>query len=434
MKIELVGSTKPLMRKLRFSDFFQEKSFLRNMAEKIDSLVYPLRRKHLLEIDFRKIDNILGNSTSREKTLTTDALKRFTQNFARVCYSQYDWNELLKEEFNQGLIDGRVLPSKHHSVFEHISLNFYLEGIPKIGAMILNNEKQYVTSEKSARYTQMKELEPRQKELYDKWMNILIPEIDKVYPKLKDADARNGAIKKLAQENARYMTSVFTPTKMAYTINLRQLNFLINEFEKGQVPYSGDLEKKLIPVLQDFASQTDALKIQGLEHKLDKKLSLFSNRQVEEHFGDTYSTSYSMSFASLAQAHRHRTINYHISDGTQLGAQKGFFVPGLIQESSLQEEWLQDLESVAQNDFPQAQLLEVNERGILEDFRLKVTERICGHAQYETMKNTLNTANKYAQYKEEFGDFYNKPKCAESSDSCNGTCVWGKRYATTRKI
>ena len=405
MNIKLVGVTKPL-------------------GFDAEDLIYT---------DYDSIDLILENSNKEEKAKTINSIKRFTQNFARVCYSKYGWNELLKEDFNEGLIDGRVLPSKHHSVFEHIWFNFYLDSIPKIGAMVLNNEKQYVTSEKSARYTQMKELEPEQKELYDKWMEKLIPGIDKIYPNISP-EKKELAVKKLAQENARYMTSVFTPTKMGYTVNLRQLNFLIDEFQKGKIFHSGDLENRLIPILQDFANKTNSLKIKGLEHKTDKKLSLFSDRNVEEHFGDVYSTSYLMSFAGLAQAQRHRTINYHISNGTDIGSENGFFIPAIIENAGLENEWMSDLKKVAKYDFPQAQLLKINERGIIEDFKLKTNERICGHAQYEIMKNTLDIANKYGQYKKEFGEFYNQPKCAESSSNCNGACVWGKDKATKRLV
>ena len=58
------------------------------------------------------------------------------------------------------------IKSGHHSVFGHPTYNLCLEGIPKILAMILNNEKMYNTSEKSARYTHM-EPSQQEKELYE---------------------------------------------------------------------------------------------------------------------------------------------------------------------------------------------------------------------------------------------------------------------------
>ena len=406
MNIQLVGVTKPIIKRGECDSLF---------------------------VDYDKIENVLDESSDKENIIKS--IKRFTQNFARVCYSKYDWNELLKEEFNEKLIDERVIPSKHHSVFEHIWLNFYLEGIPKIGAMILNNEKQYVTSEKSARYTQMIEVEPVQKELYNKWMEILIPEIDKIYPQLSDLKARTETITKLAQENARYMTSVFTPTNMAYTANLRQLNFLLRQFERDSVPnISIGLEERVVPMLNEFAGKIDSLRILGLEYKDDDKgISLFDNRDVEEHFGDVYSTRYLMSFASLAQAQRHRTINYHISDRIDLDSPFGFFIPKIVSSAKLDSEWISDLEEVAKSDFPQARLLCVNERGIIEHFRGKAIERICGQAQYETMRNTVETAEKFNQYQKEYGENSCKPKCLQGK-KCNFPCVWGGEKATTRLI
>lgn len=46
-----------------------------------------------------------------------------------------------------------TLNNGHHSVYDHINLSFNLQNIPKILAMVLNNEHQYTTSEKSVRYT-----------------------------------------------------------------------------------------------------------------------------------------------------------------------------------------------------------------------------------------------------------------------------------------
>ena len=60
----------------------------------------------------------------------------------------------------------RNIKSGHHSVFGHPTYNLSLEGIPKILAMILNNEKMYNTSEKSARYTVMQPSE-QEKKLYE---------------------------------------------------------------------------------------------------------------------------------------------------------------------------------------------------------------------------------------------------------------------------
>ena len=375
---------------------------------------------------------------STNRLSNKSSLERFSQICARVCYSEKDLEELKQEKKNPSLIE-RLIKSGHHSPFEHIWFSFYFKGIPKIMAMVLNNEKQYVTSEKSARYTQMSSIESFQKEKYDKWMDILMPLIDKAYPFNPDTDAgkRATAIKKLAQENARYMTSVFTPTKMVYTVNLRQLNFLFDEFEKfiDKHESSRDIMKKRISEsMKKFVNELEFLKISGLKNQTDRGLSMFSDLRPEKHFGVTYSTNYLLSFAALAQAHRHRTINYNIIGGAELNAPYGFFVPQIISDNpKLVREWINDLKKISEYDFPQAQLVRVMERGTIEDFRSKTILRICGAAQYEIMANTLEVAKNYKSFQEMYGEKALTPKCMQGM-KCNSPCVWGGKKALERIV
>lgn len=380
----------------------------------------------------KKEDMNIKLITPCENLEDKEKLFNFSQNCARVCYSEKDFEELKNEPLNAKLLDN-LINSGHHSVFEHVHLTFYFDNIPKIVAMILNNEKQYVTSEKSARYTQMANLEQLQKEKYNKWMEILTENIEKIYPQISE-EKRKIAIKKLAQENARYMTSVFTPTKMVHTLNLRQLNFLREEFKEFIEKYkdNGKFKKKICGYLNNFLEQTEQFDIPQLKNHTDRHLSLFNSREVEESFGDSYSTKYLMSFAGLAQAQRHRTIIYNISNEIKKdGLPFGFFVPEII-TGNIKKEWLKDLLEIAKEDFPQAQLVKVNERGIIENFRSKALLRICGHAQWEIMKNTLETATGYIQYQEEYFHAL-KPKCLQGI-TCPCSCVWGGEKALERMI
>ena len=378
-----------------------------------------------------------GDNSSIDYHSSIEEMIHFSQVCGRVCYSEKDVDELEKEPLNEALID-RLKQSGHHSVFEHCFLTFNMGGIPKALAMVLNNEQVYTTSEKSARYTQMKEIIPEQKEKYDKWSGILAPEIDKVYPQIDDAKKRTDNIRKLCQENARYMTSVFTPTKIVHTVNLRQINFLIDEFDKFVKQYKeGDdlFKKRLADSMEEFLAQEDVakLKVEGLENKTDRHLSLLRDRPVATYFGDVYSTRYKLSFAGLAQAHRHRTIKYHVSAGTELGAPLGFFVPAIFfQKSDLRKEWLNDLKEIAKDDFPQAQFVLVNEGSTLENFRSKCILRLCGHAQYEIMTNTRVTARRYAYRKPEVKEWI-KPKCAQGI-RCSSPCAWGPDIALERIV
>ena len=81
-----------------------------------------------------------------------------------MCYSEKTFEEIIEEDSTKVL--ERLLNSGHHSPFDHISFNLEFSNIPKLGAMILNNEEVYTTSEKSARYTKMK--------LVSKFLNSLV--------------------------------------------------------------------------------------------------------------------------------------------------------------------------------------------------------------------------------------------------------------------
>jgi len=362
---------------------------------------------------------------------------------ARVCYTEKDWEQLGEEPINKSLLN-RLIKSGHHSVFEHLNLTFNFNGLPKALAMVFNNEKQYATSEKSARYTIMENISLDQKKIYAKWNGWFHGEISSRFPELsypqlykKGGDGKTQA-EKLAQENARYMSSVFTPTKIVHTINLRQLNFLQQEFKIFKEEYLGkddSFKSRLANYMDDFLEQTKKFRIKGLDNQTDRTLSLFSNENLTptQIDGDMYSRVYTLSFAGLAQAQRHRTISYNILGGMELGAKKGFFIPPIVKKSGLERDWINDLNQVSKTDFPQAQLLEVYERGRLEDFRSKALLRICGQAQLEIMKNTRETAEEYNSYQENYGNNSLNPKCLQGI-RCSNPCVWTGKNALERLI
>ena len=149
----------------------------------------------------------------------------FSGKAAGICYMPDNFETLMNEPKDKTeKRANRTLKSGHHSVYGHSTYNLVLEGIPKILAMILNNEQDYNTSEKSARYTHM-EASPQEKDLYEKWIEIYERRISEVYPDM----FTEREINKKAMENARYLISVFTPaTTMLYSVDFRQLNYIVN--------------------------------------------------------------------------------------------------------------------------------------------------------------------------------------------------------------
>ncbi len=365
-------------------------------------------------------------STNGIKTKSS-ALK-FNRAAARVCYSDKPFEVLSKEEDRTSLTE-RTLKSGHHSVHDHVMLNLEISDIPKFGAMLLNNEKMCTTSEKSARYTKM-ELEGSQKELYDRWMGIFKDKIKAGYSGIL-SDQR---IEKLAQENARYLTSVFTPTQMVHTVSIRQANYIMNYFGEfvAEAPDTR-FNAKVKSFMEEFNNLLERFYIENLESMNDRHLSMFAKRpEFATEFGENYSTTYQTSFACLAQLHRHRTLDYEMQPISDCES-PDFFVPLIIQDDDvLVERWITDMGRASESDWPQGMLITVHESGKYTDFISKMHERLCGQAQLEIMRRTKATLNDYldatfSSNKEIYEDlvkYGNGPRCTFAK--CRGACEFGK--------
>ena len=374
-------------------------------------------------------------STKVGYVMPKDEAVDFSGKSAGICYLPDTVETLFAEapEKTKRRADGNI-KSGHHSVFGHPTYNLCLEGIPKILAMILNNEKIYNTSEKSARYTHM-EPSPQEKELYEKWIEIFKEQILTQYPKFEDKRAL-----KLAQENARYLISVFTPaTVMEYTVNFGQLNYIIN-WAKDYIKNAEEnaFSIKLKETFKEFLVAMPDLEIEGLDSRnKNRNFSLFAKRKNRnEEFGENYSVTYLASFAQLAQAQRHRTLSYEM---TLLDEPK-YYVPPIIAETNLEKEWLKDISSLKEF-FPQGMLVQVNERGTIENFVLKCMERLCGFSQLEIMQETKNIMNKYLEATKDKPELYQYllpysrgARCTFPGWKCDSPCVFGGYGAMIRNI
>ncbi len=374
-------------------------------------------------------------STQPGSKLSVEEAKFFAGHSAGICYMKDDFDAILTEPKERTLrrFNGTA-GSGHHSVSGHVSYNLLISGIPKIIAMILNNEKDYNTSEKSARYTRM-ETSGREEELYEKWLARFEELIHEKYPQLDEATAR-----KLAQENARYFISVFTPsTTIEYTVDFRQGNYLIGFLESPNLAdrMPKDFYEKLKPWLDETAKAfRSVLNCEEIRDNKGRELSLFATRERSEYFGEVYSTNYVGSFAQLAQAQRHRSLDYEMT----ILPDKEFFVPMLIREDKIiRGEYLKDMRLVAEN-YPQGMLVIINERGTPENFILKCNERLCGAAQWEICIRTKAILEKYRRNAKEpsvvdmLGKYAEKTKCQFGYYTCNRPCPLGQAQAFTREV
>ncbi|MBQ7667845.1 MAG: FAD-dependent thymidylate synthase [Clostridia bacterium] len=326
-----------------------------------------------------------GNITSKEE------FNEFSGHCAGVCYMADNFETLMNEDKEK--TNRRIIMTKsggHHSVFDHNYITLELEDIPKLLAMLINNEKMYTTSEKSARYTRMKPTE-KEEALYNKWQAIFEEKILAKYPEMNPKK-----VTKLAQENSRYLISVLTKTTMIYTVSYRQLNYIYGWVTKLMNSTSENrIVKALIPSLKEFKEklETTGYIEEGLyEDNKSRGFSLiYDSLNKQEYFGDVYCTTYKGSFAEFAQAQRHRTISYEIAPLKD----DEFFVPPIIEEDEkLKADWICDIKSVA-DLLPQGMMVLINERGTYENFILKLKERICTNAQLEICNQSRATLLKY---------------------------------------
>ena len=364
----------------------------------------------------------------------------FSGHEAGICYMADNFEAIKNEKRSKtlGRIRGTV-GSGHHSVAGHVSYCLLLVGIPKILAMLINNEKDCNVSEKSARYTKMR-TKALEKKIYEKWIKIFKDLIAKKY-----ADLDDKTVTKLAQENARYFISVFTPaTTMGYTVDLRQANYLIGWCDKMIAESEGTDDPFMIQlrpwVIKLSTMLKKRLNVDGLRDGKGREFTLFAKRPREEEVGgEMYCVNYYGTFSQLAQAQRHRTLHYEMTIPNLDTCE--FYIPPIIEDPAIREEYLADMEKLKDN-FPQGMLIKINERGAVEDFELKCHERRCGAAQREICIQTGKTLNKLvdgAQKKkntavyEELSWYVGKTKC-QMGHECNRPCPLGAKHAFDRLI
>ena len=372
-----------------------------------------------------------------------------------MCYLQGDFSSIEGEDEAKTIRRiVNTIENRHHSVYDHMYVNLEIENLPKIVAMILNNEKTYATSEKSARYTQIDEttgVSEVEINLYNKWNDKFINLISEKYGDVFD-DKR---IKKLSQENARYMVSIFMPTKMAYSTTLRQINYIYHWFNDYIKNATSTIELKIAQYLKEFNEELVScnLIVEDLKNIFDsvnegivindgksRKLSLFSNNfdYEEEIFSNIYNTVYMASAAYLAQAQRHRTLSYQML----LENTHEFYIPEIIKDNTnLVKEWNNDMESVSEL-YPQGMLFKIKESGNYESFILKCKERLCTFAQLEINNVSKDLINKYANelekkdhpLKNDIKNYLKGARCTFPCYKCSSPCNFPEGIKLIRKI
>lgn len=399
--------------------------------------------------------NVIASTVEGVNTPVSELI-RLGGKIAGECYLEGSFSDSKVSSDEAGEKRAAVTAKNgHHSVFGHPEKSIEITGLPKIAAMALNSLGIYETSEKSGRYTVMDPESPLEYELYNKWHDIFTQVIKEEYPGMTE---RN--ISSLAKENARYMISVFTPTSMIYTASIRQWCYIsdwvakLREEYDRQLPIKGEdnlrFHKQLLLSMEEL---TKAVAPEVFTDKIhdnkDRSFDFFAVQTnspaqsiSKEHYGDTYTAIYKGTVTQLAQAQRHRTIQYNMVFS---GISEEFYTPVILRGTKYESEWLEDLHKVAYA-FPNATIVKIIERSTAERFDLKCLERLCGRAQLEIALQTQETLLKFMDnwdgcielknllwHYNAMGSTY--ARCKAGKDfKCTEGCYWHGTEALTRKI
>ena len=141
--------------------------------------------------------------------------------------------------------------------------------------------------------------------------------------------------------------------------------------------------------------------------------------------------------AQLAQAQRHRTIDYEVD----LSENKGVYVPKiLLDNENLVNDWVQDMKSL-EDLMPQGLLYKINERSTIEKFIMKMKERCCACAQKEIDDQTRETLKKYLKNTEDDARLYGQlekyshgARCTFPDYTCSSPCGFSEGITGERLI
>lgn len=373
-----------------------------------------------------------------------------------TCYMKDSFETLLNQEPQKHIDRGNLVAgSGHHSCFGHSHVSIEMTGVPKAFAMIINNEKEYYTSEKSGRYTVLKDVNDTEN-LYDKWLEIFMKKIKEAYP--DEPFMTDIKIKKLAQENARCLNSIFLPaTNLIYTTSFRQLNYLCHWFEDEIENPSNYIYSKLTDYFRgfvEFAKNEGLYKASVANDNKGRGLGLVRLGFDKVIYDYAYQTTYKCSFPALADLQRHRSIDYFI-DSKSLeefvsGENRRYFIPEIIKgDRKLVDEWLLDLAKKSVDDIPQGALITACESGNFDTFMLRAKERLCTCAQRDVMLVVRNKTIEYADelkkkaeetngetYKTLYEKIlpYTKGSRCMAGYKCATPCGFGEGITCTRKI
>ncbi len=405
MKINILGLTNPLF------------SIEENNAVSLINDIYKLKDTQT---------NI--NDVPKENTRLQNLIKQYCGTIGGECYSTEGMPALASQPKEKAFTRAdNCANGGHLSVFGHFVATLELVDIPKALCMLLNNNHINNTSERSMRYTNMKNAcTPDDLILYDKWKEIFYNKIEKTYSEKYPQIFTKSLITKKANENARYIISSYYKTRMVYTNDIREFTNISRTIDYV-LSLGEDMPSFLKGMKEELSEFNILLKGTGLvfqyfNDQREKSFSLLSknNKVINTYYGDCIADTYKMSLSCIAQLQRHRFLNISIAfDKTP-----NFFIPEILKDDKkLVDEWLKDCNQNADR-FPQATLANVNEIAPANLIIKKDYERLCNSVQQELCMVCLEQAKRIAENMDE-----NNPELKQQFARLTGSrCLWQEGF------
>jgi len=230
---------------------------------------------------------------------------------ARTCYSSRVISTEEVTEKQRKNIGKSTYEGGHHTIFQHATFEFAIEGVSRNLVHELHSHPFYNTSQSSQRYVKLKEVRAtilplkgrnlkiykdgitRAWERYDELTEILLKKLIEIQEK-KPTERQIKALEKKAIESARYVIPLAAHVSMVHTLNGITL-FRLNKLRmSGNVPWESNIViskmveqvKKIDPLFFERFEDPIPMK-ETLEYKFYEKFKQFVSRKIVEKFDES---------------------------------------------------------------------------------------------------------------------------------------------------
>lgn len=291
----------------------------------------------------------------------------FSGKMLGLCNTEDNLKSLLYEDNAKAIRRSDIAKGeKDRRVFDHESFTLYFEELPKIVTIILDSLKTWTKSEKLSKFSD-KYFSKDEELIYNKWIDLFKNKVGKI---LKDNGkvTTDKMLENIAEDYALNLKSVFSPVTVAYTTTYGEFNRAIGIMENYiAIKKSNDFDNKLSAILIEFF-----LKMKTLPYydktlsKINENISIFDYKEIEEYYGDVYSTKYTCSISGFCELLQNKNLTLKMSM-----LENKYYIPSIISDNKdLCELWFSDIMTLG--NYPMATMVNISDMGTMDNYMDRV--------------------------------------------------------------